>query len=144
VSRPRHAGVHGHEVGDGNDAEPLQLVDGAPADAPDLGHRQPGVVAGAHLRVRQVAQPLQVGLGFGKGISRLCDNFRRPPSNARWHLCNTQDIGTQLFATLVQTAWKSCQIKKCLVYRVWLGTRHALGNNLKDAPRYVTIQRKIT
>jgi len=88
------AGIHRHEVGDRDDADPLQLVDGAPADAPDLGHRQPGVVARAHVRVRQVAQPLQVGLGLGKTISRFGDSLSRSPSHARCYLCNAQDIGT--------------------------------------------------
>jgi len=89
-----HASIHRHEVGNRDDADPLQLVDRTPADAPDLGHRQPGVVALAHLRVGQVAQSLQVGLGLGKSISRLCNRLRGSPSNTSWYLCNAQDIGT--------------------------------------------------
>jgi len=39
----------------------------------------------------------------------------------------------------VQVARQPTQIQEGLIYRVWLGTRHALGQYLKDAAAYVTI-----
>ena len=42
-------------------------------------------------------------------------------------------------ATLVQITRKPTQVKERLVYRVWLRTGHALGNDLINPSRNVTI-----